>query len=194
MKLLAVGLTLLILLIGYVDWKAGSHVSFGFFYLIPVAWAGWRMGRRAGVLFALLGAVASMLADRGNSHEYRSPALIYWNGFNRFAVSAAAAVFTGALRRRVEQQRKLIFDLRRALLTVNETSTLVPLCPICHKFRNDAAFAAEVASFLDRQHDLRSFGRVCDDCLNSRQSLFAAAGAAEPNTAENNLLGSGKPR
>jgi hypothetical protein len=134
-----------------------------------------------------------MLADRGNGHEYRSPALIYWNGFNRFAVSAAAAIFTGALRRRVEQQRKLIFDLRRALFTVNETSTLLPMCPICRKFRNDAAFAAEVTSFLDRQDDFRSFGRVCDDCLNSRESLFAATDASELTTAEKNLLGSGKP-
>lgn len=166
------GIAIIIFLIGAVDCLNGDEVSLGVFYLIPVVYSGWRMGRRRGVLFALLAGLTSMSADFIGGHAYHHSAVLYWNGVNRFAVGAAAAVFAGSLSHKVHEQRKLIFDLRRALLTLTEFSRQIPICPVCHRFRDDAEFRAEIANFIEQQSDPRAVGRICQECLTARQALF----------------------
>jgi signal transduction histidine kinase len=53
----------LILLIGFLDWWTGVEVSFSIFYVVPLAFATWRLGRAQGVFTALASAVAWLIAE-----------------------------------------------------------------------------------------------------------------------------------
>jgi hypothetical protein len=168
--------------IGCLDWLSGYEASLTVFYLFPVAYAGWRMGRFVGIAFALLAALTWMAADTLAGHVYTHPAFFYWNGINRFAVGVGAAIFAGALRQRVEQQRQLIFDLRGALLTLSELSDQIPVCPICHSFRDDAEYREVLSEFMNKQSDSRALGQICAECLRSREALFGRSAARRVGT------------
>lgn len=78
-KGVVVGLALLLVVfVGGVDWLTGRDFAMSAFYLIPICWAGWVAGRRAGVLLAAASTVAWFVADH-NLGVYKHPLTPYWN-------------------------------------------------------------------------------------------------------------------
>lgn len=70
----------LLALIGVVDYLTGRDFALSAFYLIPICWAGWKIGRPAGILMSLLSGVAWFLADLASGFTYKHPLTPYWNG------------------------------------------------------------------------------------------------------------------
>jgi len=79
------GASLLVALLGVLDYATGTELSFAVFYVMPIAWAAWEGRRRVGILFSVLGAatwhVTNLLAGAVASH----PAIPYWNTATRLA-------------------------------------------------------------------------------------------------------------
>ena len=73
---LAVGLAALV---GGFDLVSGYEFDVTAFYMIPICWACWAGGRRAGLLLASASAVFILAADVQSGHDYRHPAVAYWN-------------------------------------------------------------------------------------------------------------------
>lgn len=73
----------LLVFIGFLDYKTGKEISFSVFYLFPVSFATWRIGKWMGVLFCFLGATVWFFADITNGHVYSHIAIPYWNAFVR---------------------------------------------------------------------------------------------------------------
>lgn len=70
----------LVCLLGVLDYVTGRDFAVSAFYLIPICWAGWKVGRGAGSLMALLSTTAWFLADLKSGFVYKHPLTPYWNG------------------------------------------------------------------------------------------------------------------
>ncbi len=75
---------LLVALIGVLDFFTGSEVSFSIFYLIPLTYISWNIGRNWGFVFAVLSAITWFVIDAGEAHDFSVYAVHYWNGLVRF--------------------------------------------------------------------------------------------------------------
>jgi signal transduction histidine kinase len=79
-KLVVVLLALLLsALLGEADYVAGHEVSISAFYLIPIGWACWAVGRRAGFMVAAATTVMWFIADLLTAYEYGHRAIPFWN-------------------------------------------------------------------------------------------------------------------
>jgi signal transduction histidine kinase len=71
--------TALTVLIGVFDDATGREVALSTVYLIPICWAGWAAGRRAGSFIAILSTVIWLAADLNTGYTYQHPVIPYWN-------------------------------------------------------------------------------------------------------------------
>ncbi len=81
--LLVLGSLVLVALIAILDYGTGPYLSFGIFYLIPVAICAWWSGFAPGIILALAGAVAWHWVDCIENPMIPAVAGI-WNGVVRF--------------------------------------------------------------------------------------------------------------
>jgi len=73
-------------LIGIFDYAAGREVGISAFYLIPICWAGWAAGRRAGLLLAAVSTIAWFIADLKTGYTYAYRFIPYWNALMLLAL------------------------------------------------------------------------------------------------------------
>jgi signal transduction histidine kinase len=66
--------------IGIIDYATGRDFHLSAFYLIPICWAGWKVGWRSGVLMAFLSILVWFLGDWESGVVYKHPLTPYWNG------------------------------------------------------------------------------------------------------------------
>jgi signal transduction histidine kinase len=76
----------LAVLIGIVDYASGREVSVSAFYLIPIGWACWVAGRKAGLFLATATTVLWFIADLGTADHYGHPVIPYWNALMLLAL------------------------------------------------------------------------------------------------------------
>jgi len=65
--------------LGVLDYFSGREVVISPFYLIPICWAGWFAGRRAGLWLAAASTAAWLVADVMSGYTYPHRAIPYWN-------------------------------------------------------------------------------------------------------------------
>src|SRR5215813_12804947 len=82
--LVVIGSTLLAAVV-LVDLSSGPHFEFAVFYLIPVSFFGWFLGRRSGLLVSVVCAVSALIIHRAHLPEVYSQ-FAYWNALAWFAV------------------------------------------------------------------------------------------------------------
>ena len=68
-------------LLGFVDWITGHDFTLAAFYIVPISWACWTGGRRAGLAFATLSGGVWLVADLLTDHVYPYAMTPYWNAF-----------------------------------------------------------------------------------------------------------------
>ena len=90
---------LIIATIGWLDWLTGPEWGFHLFYLIPVTWAGWTLGRRYAVASGAASGLAWFLADWSAGHTLISA----WNGGTKAIIFVGVGILTAYLRRDRDQ-------------------------------------------------------------------------------------------
>jgi signal transduction histidine kinase len=70
----------LVFFLGVIDYITGRDFALSAFYLLPICWAGWKVGRTAGISMAVVSTVAWFLADLKSGFIYKHPLTPYWNG------------------------------------------------------------------------------------------------------------------
>ncbi|HMU74528.1 MAG TPA: GGDEF domain-containing protein [Elusimicrobiota bacterium] len=96
-----------LLALGALDGGTGPDVSLLLFYLVPVFWYAWFLGRRHGLLMALAAAVVEFTVDLKSAHAHPPPVIGLWNAAAKAGFFAVAALLLTALRRSFEQERRL---------------------------------------------------------------------------------------
>lgn len=69
----------LIIGVGMLDYMTGREIILVPFYLVPIGWASWVMGRRVGVSLAVVGTVVWLVADMAVGYAHPHRAIPYWN-------------------------------------------------------------------------------------------------------------------
>ena len=93
-------------LLGLLDYWTGPQLSLEFFFLIPVSLVVWFAGRRAGVLIAVLSAVAWFTADTASRTSMLASPIPYWNALMKLGFLVAVAWILPALKKEWEQEKQ----------------------------------------------------------------------------------------
>lgn len=93
--------------IGVLDELTGYELSLSLLYLLPVAVAGWYVGRGAGVAIAALAGLAWMVAGWSAGRHYSTIELAAWNTFVRFGFFVITSLLLSALRASQNELRRL---------------------------------------------------------------------------------------
>jgi diguanylate cyclase (GGDEF)-like protein len=99
--------SLLIAVLGVLDYVTGPDLSLFIFYLIPVSLATWFAGPAAGIALSVLSAVAWSLADILSSHAGRHAVVPYWNLVMELSSFFLASSVLAGLRSSMEREQKL---------------------------------------------------------------------------------------
>jgi diguanylate cyclase (GGDEF)-like protein len=98
---------LLVALQSAVNYLAGPDFSFVLFYLLPVSFVAWLVGRRAGYAVACACAVAYFLTEFFSTHFDGREHLTVFNATGRLGAFLFVVYFVSALRRSLEHEREL---------------------------------------------------------------------------------------
>lgn len=97
---------LLLLAIGALDRATGVDLSLILFYLLPVFWSAWLIGRDAGLFMSIAAALVGFASDPAPAAGVH-PLIPLWNAVVKAVFFAVAAATLSALRRSLEQERRL---------------------------------------------------------------------------------------
>lgn len=97
-------LLLMIALVGAVDWLTGADVGFSLFYLIPIVFAGWRLGSLPSLVVGVAAAAAWTAAELMWKPHVQLP-ITAWNALTRLAIYVAMGLLTARVRRDREELR-----------------------------------------------------------------------------------------
>ncbi|MBF0505513.1 MAG: sensor histidine kinase [Nitrospirae bacterium] len=75
-----------VFLIGVIDYMTGVQISLSIFYLMPIAFAAWFVGKRVGVSIAIASVVAWLSCELLWNIPYSNPFIPYWNAAVRLSV------------------------------------------------------------------------------------------------------------
>jgi diguanylate cyclase (GGDEF)-like protein len=94
--ILAIGLAS-ILVVGILDYLAGSQIPLTVIYLLPIFMVAWQAGEGAGLLLALLGTATWWAASRYTGRLPTSSLAVLWQLLSMAAMAGAAAVLAARL-------------------------------------------------------------------------------------------------
>jgi diguanylate cyclase (GGDEF)-like protein len=99
----------LIPVICFFDIFTGDEVICTLFYLIPIAIVTWFVGRRLGIVAAIVNTFAWAFSDIASEHIYSHSAIFYWNSTVVFGIFLVLTLLLSALKDALEKQRALAF-------------------------------------------------------------------------------------
>jgi diguanylate cyclase (GGDEF)-like protein len=96
----------LIGVIGTLDILTGYQMAFSIFYVMPISFAGWLLGRRIGILASLVSTFIWLLTDL-SGHIYANPIVPLWNTLVRLTFFCFVALLLSALKSTMEREKAL---------------------------------------------------------------------------------------
>ena len=82
---------LLAAFVGWLDFVTGYELAVTAFYLVPIGWASWAIGRKSGLLLALASVGFAALADFASGHASGHTPIACWNAVMLLLVFGVAA-------------------------------------------------------------------------------------------------------
>ncbi len=102
-----VGCFLLIAGIGLLDYLERWEICFSIFYILPIFIGTWYLGKRAGILLAVVCAVAWYLADFMVAESYLHPMVPYWNSSVRLVFFIITVMLVSNRHKELEKEREM---------------------------------------------------------------------------------------
>jgi hypothetical protein len=131
--LIFTGCSLLLLLVGWLDYISGYELGFFVFYSVPVGLAAWYLGRWQGIWLALAATIAWWLADALAGAKYSSRFSFWWNSTVHFAAFVINAVTIAKIKLELRQRDELAAKLEATRQTLRAAAKALPACPVCGK-------------------------------------------------------------
>jgi len=138
---IAVGVLILIGVIGLTDHVTGYELSFSIFYLIPVGVAAWYGGIGLGIAVCIVCAATWFGVDSSSGHAYGHVLIPYWNAAVRLGFFVVVAYLLVGLRDMLALQRSLaqIDGLTGIWNARTFKQKYVPLAQIARRYRRPMA-------------------------------------------------------
>jgi diguanylate cyclase (GGDEF)-like protein len=99
--------TVILAIVGFVDYITGAEIGFSIFYVIPVMLLAWYLGRVAGIVASFVAAVTWYVADVGTDRIYSTGAIPIWNAVVRLAFFLLVAFLLYVVKSVLEQEQDL---------------------------------------------------------------------------------------
>jgi diguanylate cyclase (GGDEF)-like protein len=162
---LVLGALLVALCIGWLDASAGPEIHLSVFYLLPIGAAAWFLGRRLGLIMALLCGAIWLTADAMGGAVYSRDWIPLWNSVVLLAFFSLFAVGLSYLRRVLEEEARLAReDLLTSIPNLRSFQEQMP-----QELRTAAGRGSSVTLGLVEVHDLayinERFGSQSGDLL-----------------------------
>lgn len=97
----------LVLVIGVIDFLAGTEVSMLVFFMLPIFVAVWFVGKRAGTSVSVLSGIVWTAIALATAHPFEHPAIPIWNIVSKFAFLLIFANILVALKNVLEHEKEL---------------------------------------------------------------------------------------
>ena len=149
-------------LVGVLDYATGDDLHVTAFYLVPICWAGWAAGRKAGVFLAAVCAVIFAAANSASAHTYAHPIILYWNALMLLALFVVAVYsITAALTayRSLAEAQALLRDANEHLEETVQRRTAALRAEIAERQRLEQA-KIQAERLLERQQKLATLGTL----------------------------------
>jgi K+-sensing histidine kinase KdpD len=168
--------TLIVLLVGLLDYLTGYELDFFVFYFMPIALVAWSSGLAGACVFSLFSALTYLTADWYALHPYSTTLLIYSNTLIELTSFLVVAFTVAKIRALLIEERKISDDLREAFSEIKTLSGLIPICASCKKIRDDAGYWQQVEVYIAKHSEARFTHGLCEDCA---AAMLAEAGIEE---------------
>jgi signal transduction histidine kinase len=149
-------------LIGVVDYATGYDLQVTAFYLVPICWASWAAGRKAGFFLAAACTATWVVADLLTSEIYLFPMILVWNALMLLAIFVVAVysvtAFLNAYRSLAEAQALLRNSNERLEETV-QRRTVTLRAEIAERQRLEQA-KLQTERLLERREKLAVLGTL----------------------------------
>jgi hypothetical protein len=161
--------------VGFIDYVTGPVMLLDSLYLVPVCAGTWWVGRRFGLLSALVAAAATPLVQHVLVFHAQPEAMTLWNFAMRAGVMTSLVVILDGLRKNLAKQAALIEHLERAHQEIHQLKGLIPICAWCHSIRDDAGAWQRLEQYIS-EHSAAEFTHgICPLCLEKMRDTGRAA-------------------
>jgi len=171
-------------IIGWLDYATGVELDLFILYLVPIVWAGWALGSRAGIVVAVEGTALWYFADAYLLHAFTNPFYGVWGAAVKLLAFGAAALAASRIHRLLKRERQLNHKLAEALAKVKKLSGRLPICIGCKSIRDDAGHWHEIEEYftVQSEDDFVFSQTVCPHCreLGSGGAVKRANEPSEP--------------
>jgi len=115
MKLLTLGYLMVAVIFG-LDYATGVELTFSIFYLIPIFFVAWFVGKAAGAVISLMSAAAWLLADVLASPSHLHPIFSTWNTLGIFGFFLLFTFLLAGLQEAVQREKRMARKIQLGLL------------------------------------------------------------------------------
>jgi hypothetical protein len=117
----------IILLLGFFDYSMGIEYSFSIFYLLPIAFTSWYVGKRSGIFTAIISSIFWFLADIIGGHLHSSTIILIWNSVIRFSLFVSIGMLISSFKSETKKlyQKELSLQKNRTIIETFQRLTLM---------------------------------------------------------------------
>ena len=169
----------LLLSLGYIDYITGYEVRLGSIYLLIVALAAWNFRPLTLAIYSLALVAVWTTANRLSGLHYSRPWLVYWNMGNLLGSVGITAISVFVIKTTLDEQHRLIRELRRISLDTRQLRSLIPVCRLCGDQRSDPEYRETLKEYLQENADSDAVGGICTACLQARADRIARISVSE---------------
>ncbi len=161
------------LVIGFLDYWMGFGYRMKIFYLIPISYTTWFIGKKSGIVFSTWPVMTLLYSVAGAGENYGNPPIEIWNAAMYFAFFITVTLLLSKLRIIIQERTGLITKLQNALNAVEEMSGILPICANCKKIRDDEGYWHDVDVYISKHTKAEFTHGICSECANKLYpSLF----------------------
>ncbi|MGE5172862.1 MAG: hypothetical protein ACM3MD_03440 [Betaproteobacteria bacterium] len=161
------------LVIGFLDYWTGFEYRMKIFYLMPISYATWFIGKKTGIACSTWPVMTMLFSVIVSGKNYGNPPAEIWNIAMYLAFFIIVTLLLSKLRITMQQRAGLITKLQNALNAVKELSGILPICANCKKIRDDEGYWHDVDVYISRHTKAEFTHSICKECANKLYpSLF----------------------
>ncbi|HTG01691.1 MAG TPA: hypothetical protein VK654_14010 [Nitrospirota bacterium] len=152
------------LVIGVLDYGAGFEIRMEIFYLVPISYATWFVGKKTGIVLSFLPPVIILGSDLLSGKGYALFPVKIWNIVMYFAFFILVTLLLHQLRVTLQQRDIFINKMQNALNAVRELSGILPICANCKKIRDDEGYWHDVDVYIANHTKAEFTHGMCAEC------------------------------